>query len=374
MHYFLLIALLCIASSKLQAQTPDLASFPTSHRLWMAIDEGEISAAKQETFTLQSESPVLFLKAHNSALKKEEHWATADEKNLEFERRTLALAEKESTNKLNTANDKRDEVIEKTEESILALLAKRLEFEDSLDNEHLSKSIRKRIGTRISKINAQIKSLKEDISQSALDEQILLETDKLQLTIEKQRRNFMLLEKNSLLKAPFDGVLKLNIENPEKVLLNEEELWLKPNKVFATITDESHYEVTLSNRNPVFQIAAVSSMSLSVGTGFDQDFLTASFLETRRESASPGKIQDFHVFKVAEKSLAKARSSAGEKLPVHIYINFSKPQIIIAKSQIALLAPDILENRGWVGLVQHLYPKVQISAVGPEGIAVYHGN
>ena len=140
-------------------------------------------------------------------------------------------------------------------------------------------------------------------------------------------------------------------------------------ELFATISNSSHYEIQISNRNAILQRQDLSGLSLKVKVGGVGEVIHAHFKETRKQDIG-NTTKDVHVFEVAKENADLAKLSLDETRVCEIVEHFEQEHYIIPKTEIAFLRTKVLRAKGWKGLIKDLWPGAELVMEGPYSVAV----
>ncbi|WP_346188550.1 hypothetical protein [Rubritalea halochordaticola] len=358
----------CVTTSAL-AEVKPLSSYPSSSRIWIGAEDGQIQAANEEHFRAPNAVYVTIHKANGSRLSKDEHWATIGADELELERRSLEIERKKTETALRELKQEQQDLIDGTTIRIEELEAKKFELSMSLNESELSKKLSQRINEAIASLDQKIAHLKEKIDPERLEQDTQTKTEELNLTLERKEKEFAKRKKKSTLKAPFDGTLILTGEQVIAAAEKKEPVWLEPAVLFASLSDKSYYEIFFSTKNPIFTTGNLENFSAMIETGSNGKIIKAKYHETRKIDGG-SSIKDVVVFRINKEDSASASLSAQQSRVALIFKNFPESYKVVQKKNIALLAPDILESKGWAGLVKHLWPEARIVEIGAQTIAL----
>lgn len=361
------IALAFICSQfAVAAEVRPLASLKRSERLWLSLLEGEVQPARETQHRSNSESLVTFYEADGTLLKKGDHFATIDAKQLDFERRQLKIEQYRTKILLDDLDEQIDQHEDEIQKLIDELTEDKLTLTAVIELHSGSKNLENRAQTALTEIIGEIAQLEKKITPEELKEKSKFDREELELKLEKQKEDFLRKEKSSILKARFSGELTIN----SQLEINEDSVVdVLPGTLFATITDKSHYEIILPSRDPAFYSNDPQSLIVTCETANSDQYLNAHFKETRQIDVG-GRIGTVKVFQFNENSSKLAAANVGNKITAYVFVKFKQSYHIIEKKDIALKDPETLKNHGWPGLVQKLYPNCTLIKIGPKSIAI----
>lgn len=349
-----------------------LESFPSVDRLWMGLEEGSIRPAAYEQIRASSEGFLALNAKDGQILKKDEQWAVMDPEQLDIERKTLAVEETKLERQLKkTREDARDAQLRASLE-LHETEREREVLVDASQEPGIPVALRNRAAEAVEKIDEQIALLREKADPATMEKEVQVELDEGQLQIARKRKQFLTLEKRSLLVAGFDGELRLSDPLKKLVAAAAEPdalLWVNANEHLATLVDDDRYEISVMATSPVLAQIPREDLLVFLQEGQTGRLIAGEYARTD-EIDSGAEIVRHFIFNIRETALDEARHSMGQLNLVHVYRKFSEPFRLVHKKDIAFLAPEVLATSGWDGLVRHLWPGSVVIQVGPQAIAV----
>lgn len=350
-----------------------ISSYPTSRKIWLGIEDGKIQPSNQEIHRSSAEGHITFLKPNGAELKKGETWAIMDKEQLELEKRTIALERSKFKEALKKLEQDQEELIEKQQETITKLELQKNDLLASIETGLLSEKLLQRVKTAVADLDEKITKLNDSIKPEELERKMLLAKEELTLALDRKERVHEKLLMRSYLKADFDGILNITLDNPNAADKLNTPVWLDLGTTYATITDNSSYEILVSNRNPVFGAYETSKLIALVDDSRSLRRIRADYKESRKTDTS-GAMKDIHIFEFPQEAKEFAHQNSGEVRTIYLYMLLEQDCYVITKREIALAAPDVLKEGGWPGLIKHLYPGYSLLHIGPKTLAVIKDN
>ena len=367
---FICLFPMCVAWG--EEKVPDLASFPKVNRIWIGLEDGSIRPKNYDSFKADAARFVLIHAADGEVLKKNQHWLTIEPEELELERKSLQVEEEKYQLKLREEKWAREDLIEKKQLLLDDLESKRKELENFLKQEENLGDLRARIKQGLSKIEKKIERIEKQIDPANVENELELFKSEGLLNLERKRKRFELMEKRSKLKTSFAGKLELSDsvkQKLEKLGSAEKPIWIETNTTIATIIDEAHYEVVLKLTNAYARKIDSDQLMVLLQDSQTGNLVKGSFDRMEEVEAGVG-IKHHCIFRLDDMNVNVARHSSGESHLVHIYRKFPQAHSLVHKKDIAFIAPAILKERGWSGLVKHLWPSASVLQVGPQSILI----
>lgn len=358
------------------ADVTPLDELPDVSRIWIAMEEGSVRPAAFNQYRSEAEGPLLILKSQGDLLKRGDVWAVIDPQLIDIERRSLELDEKNIARQM-------EKIREDAEDARRRVLLDAREIEGKIDALKLTvdgpdfpSSLRAGTLDAIGEMKERLELMHQRASRKAVDEEIQAESDELAIQLERKRRQFEQMERRARLTAISDGELRFSPPLIEKIRERESEtdpVLVSAGELLATIIDEARLEIVIQASGA--SVAEVPAAELAV---FLQDGRTGRLIRgnhLRTEEAEAGSdIIRTQYFEVVDDDLPAARQAMGNRNLIHVYRMFSSPKKLVHKDQITFLAPDILEQTGWAGLVRHLWPGARVAHIGPQTIALEPAN
>lgn len=367
--FIALLTSLCQAIEELKP----LAEYPTATKIWLTMEDGRIQPANKTNYRTNSETYISFLKPNGSTLKKDDTWGILDKKQLDIEERSISIEKRKLKLARRESETKHQEYTEKLRLDLETLTTKIREIEKTLENDDLSPKLKERVKKALQTLDKKVIFFEERLEPQELEDNLATELKELDLAHDRKLRSFEKIKRRSILKAEFDGTLTIFIAEPDTAHLKKDAHWISTSKLYATITDETHYELLLSNRNPIFNTEDRKLLIALVDDGTSHKLIQATYHELRKVETS-GAIRDNHIFRIPQDSNSFAAQNVGENKTLYIYKKLKKPCHIISKKRIALIAPAILEKGGWDALVRYLFPGSKLVHIGPTTLAIEASN
>ncbi|WP_143183787.1 hypothetical protein [Rubritalea squalenifaciens] len=346
-----------------------IQEYPTSRKIWLSLEDGLIQPANLKQYRSLSEGYITFLKPNGAELQEGETWAIIDKDQLDLESRALELEKKKVSKALDDLQEEQQAFIDKQLLNLEALKLQRIELKASLENSSLPDKLKDKIREALTKLDEQEARLQKSIKPENLESELQLKSEELTLSLDRKIRAHEKLEKRSHLKADFQGTLTISLDETQDPNFVNKPQWVEINKLYASITNDSHYEIEVTNRNPAFNSHDRSKLIAMVDDGVSRQLIRAKYKELRTKDTG-GAIRDFHIFTIPEKHSEFAAKNSGETRTIFLYLTLEEDCYVIKKNQIALTAPKVLQTEGWPGLIKHLYPGYKLLHIGPKTLAV----
>jgi len=337
----------------------------------MGMEEGVIRPASYGQIRAEADSYVVVHVEDRKVLAKGEHWATLDPEQLKIERRTLEADKIKQEQQRVKGHDELKDAQVRMGLDLYDAEGKRGNLLEVLRDADLPAALRVRVREAVSKLDEQITGLRSKLEPDNLKKNMRLLDEECELQIARKQKQFLALEKRSLLVADSEGALRLGEPLKEKLAkaAPAEPVWVKSGDLIGTIVNDRHYEISVSAAGPL--LSEIPQDQLLV---FLQDSQTGKLIPgdyTRTDEVDNGReITRNFVFTIRENGVEGARQAQGTRSLVHVYRHFSRPYRLVYKKDIAFAAPEVLEASGWDGLVRHLWPSSKVIQVGPQTIAV----
>jgi|GEM_PF-2240888 len=360
-------------TSAMAAQAPELSSFPKVTKLWITAVEGSLRPAGWVRINSGASGEVEFLLPHNSEVAKGTLWAIQSPERLENERRGLILEREGLEAKLNDARWEAAERNETLEMSLAELENQRSDLVATL-KEADSVAMTKNLQEALDFTDGKIARLKGRLDPARLDQQVAQSQEQLRLALARREMEFEQLERNSRLTAAFSGKLRYllpQVQQPDPAAKPGEPLraWVEANQTMATLSDDSSFEVVIPGQDPIFQGSPLEQLSVHLEQGAETGVVRA--LYARQEDVDAGeRAQNVMIFKVIPEDVELARKVPGENQIIYVYRSFPEPVHVVRKEALINLAPQILADGGWPGLIAHLWPGAKVLQVGLQTIAI----
>jgi len=347
-------------------QAPDLTSYSTSKRIWLSAADANLQSKGWQKVHSQAPSYVELKRKSGEMLKKGDLWAILNPRKLELQRKNLELSEIEHKRELSRIERDAIDMEIKDEKTLDDLNSQRQELKTLLKNPRLtSKKMRANVTKSIARLDRQITQVEERLKPEDIAEGIKLRKEQLQLKIKRARLDFEKAERSSFLRAPFDSKLELGVE-PEE---GKKRVWVDMNQHIASFSDLSAYDIKTQPNNNLVTQCPPEQLYVIYNAGPNLGPIEANFEEIDRIESGK-RTTKIYVFRIAKKYNEKAKQAVGDGLMVHIYRNLTKPCYMVPKKDLLRIAPEILEKRGWNGLVAHLWPGAKVVQTAPNVLAI----
>lgn len=369
-----LLTLLPLAPGAMASESvKPITEYPVTRKIWLGIEDGKIQPADQKNFRSSAEGYITFLKPNGSTIKKGENWAILDQEQVELEKRAIVLERSKLKDSIDKLKSEQEELIDKQQANIVKLNTQKNDLSASLETELLSDKLKKRVREAITELDEKIKKAEERIDPEKLERDLNLSIEDLTLALDRKERSHEKLLRRSYLKAEFDGILNLTLDNPNAPDKLNNPVWLDLGTSYASITNNSHFEIQVSNRNPVFSNFDPSKIIAMIDDGRSRQRIQANYKEMRKTELAGG-MKDIHVFEFPPETSEYASKNSGEVQTIYLYLTLEQDCQVIPKREIALAAPEVLKKEGWPGLIKHLYPGYSLLHIGPKTLAVTKDN
>ncbi len=357
---------LLLALTYADTERKSLSEYPVRSEIVVSLDECVVMPGGLKHYRVSSKTKVKVLKENLTNLKAREVWAVIDQEKIDYEFRVLNYERKIYTNsveKLKQSFDvKREEVLDK----VAVIEEEKYKLQNLSSESDLSAQLKALVKERQALIEDNIAELMKEIDEEEVQAQYALEQEALDLAIDKKEKSYLELVERSQLTAPFSGVLELNFSKIEPV---PHEYEIEANTLYATITDDSRYELQMKNQNSVLNSKDVDEYFVILGLGGQKGEIRAGFQGVRREEQN-GRLRKVGIFEVEPDSVKFAKDVVEEKFSVFVMKKLPKDCHIVRKNDIALLQPEILQSKGWKGLANELWPGSEVIEVGLYDLAV----
>lgn len=339
------------------------SDYPVTASNWVAVDNGKVVSSQLEYFRAPYELQVTVHKPHLATLKAGDHWGTIDEEKVELDRRSIEIEKWRLKNDLKELEGKQKQRKESIEIEIATLLSEKALITKGLNSDELPSKLALRVKEAIKLLDESVIELRESIAEEVLLEEYQNEKDALEIKLQRRERELEKSERNALLKAPFDGILELNND------VDENAYWVDSGEVIATISDDSVYEVHFDSKNSVFQRSNLSKLRITMNMGSSGQLIIAHYKETKKIDIN-GTFRNTHIFGVDDESIDLASQIVDQTRVCNIHEKLPPNCHLVKKHDIALVAPDILNAKGWNGLVKYLWPDAEVISIGPRAISI----
>ncbi len=370
-HSLVLFALVFSSLPQLKAESEQIKHFsdyPEVPSIWLAASEVTISNAHIQNYRSISEVEVEILKPNLSKLKEGEHWATIDPEKLALETRSIILERKNTKRKLKEFKESQNKDQEQADQNLYKLREEKRLLLITMNQSSIPANLKGKASKAVKGIDAKIKKIEESISEKNVVEAYADEEEALALTLERREKEFEKLHKKSVLKAAFNGVLEYNAKPDEDDLI-----WVEGGELYATIKDNSSFEIIIADKNPVFKRANYEKMRVTLTTGVTGQLIVAYFKESRTIDYN-GAFREVLVFEVSKGSVRFAEPILGQTRIGRIHMSLPENCFQVSKHDIALNNTDVLDAEGWRGLVTSIWPDAKVEAIGQKSISVTHKN
>lgn len=353
-----------------------LTTFPKVDRLWLGIEEGVIRPAGHEQVRATADGYVELFAKNGEMIEKGMHWGTLAPRLLELEKRGLEVDEKKHLLQLRKLqDDARNETLRLGTELHEAERS-RMALEEAMQDPLMPAAIRDNAATAIDGLVEQISILRARITPEARKQAVELEVEDLELQMERKRRQYRHLEKQSLLIAGFSGELRFG-DKLHKALADTQDakgmVWLSANDLVGTLVNEGSYEIVVPAASALISGVPVEQLQAYLQDGQTGRLIVGTY-DRAEEVDKGGEVARKHVFVITDKSITDAKYAVGSTNLVHLYRKFNSPFRLVFKKDIAFAAPEVLNEGGWSTLVRHLWKGSQVLHVGPQAIAVAAAN
>lgn len=366
-----LIMLLSLApqAAFAESQAKPLNDYSKSDHLWLTMEEGIIEPSQNKDYSSTTEDHITFLKKHGSHLSKGTPWAIINKEDLDLSERKIVLERSKAKKELSNMLLKQENESDKKALAIQSIKSKKQQFIDALTDDSIPKNLKEKIQDAILKMDSKIAAHEALLTPEALAVELENAKEDLLIELERKEINFKKIKKRAVLKAEFDGTLEIHVENASTAHEQTKGYWPAPSTQYASITDNSHYNLKISTRNSALNIEDPARLSAKLQDIGHRSMVTAQY-SGRGSSKKSSGIKEFHLFKLEKNQADFAENNLGELRSVYVYYKLDSPCHILPKKNIAFLAPEVLEKRGWQGLVSHLYPGAKLVRSGPTTLAV----
>lgn len=365
----LFILILTVSGSIALCSPTSLSNYPISDEIWIDAADGTISPIHIEHFVSTADTTISILTDSGANLKKGEQWATIAPKDLTLKERALKLTQKKTTLALDLVEDKVREETLISKEKIRSLKGSIRQLERITTSKDTSNSLKLRTLEAIELTNRQVEKLRKLTSEEQINLKEEIEREDLTLVVLKAEDSYDLQYKKSVLLAPFDGTIKLADLSPVSKDGDTSMYKLKAGALFATISDESTYILTINKPLPIFNVSDKSHISVRFEAGAQSGMIDAVYHKAVNRGLN-GNIMQSYQFTINKTHRETSQRLLGQTKTVYVYYHLGRDCSIVPKNDLALIAPSILKASGWKGLVQHLYPHSRLILVGSDSLAI----
>lgn len=355
---------LCMA----EPQRP-LTSYPTHPNLWIGSEKVLLQYNNEQT--ISASSRIRFqLHTDETFLAKDLHWATLNPEALDHERKSVALEQRKTQLAIEQLTDHDMAALLKIEKDLLQNIDDTQSLKQAQQLKGISTKVRKQIKEKIKKLSDQRDRLQKKIDTEAYKQESILKKEELELNLENKKHSLENLEYHSQLKAQFPGDLSLSLPKKDIDRLNKgETIWVEPNKDFAKIVDKTSYNAELTPSSTIFQDIDPKKLTLYIPHGTQGQITNAKYLSSKTVNTNHG-IEEQWIFKISKEKIEGLEKSVNKTLLANIFYSLPPGTHIVPKRDLVHINPSILEQQGWKGLIQHLWPGAKIIRIGPQAIAI----
>ncbi|MBK1789758.1 hypothetical protein [Persicirhabdus sediminis] len=354
--------------------TPKLSQYTISNKIWITSSEAILKPKSFREYSLYGEITILC--KDGAELQKGEVWAIVDKKRLELEQESLELARAE----LETLNtESKWEVIDSRKqlaEGLSELLVKKQELEVILKDSRLtSAELKASIQEAVNQIDKQIDIFNTKINPQNLERKRNQKLAEARISFQKRELEFEKLKRTNNIKAPFDGRIKFNSSqiaekwDQASSEQKEIEIWLESNETIAEIVDDSNFSIHLISDLPILGASDLTDFISTLNQGAPEGMIRGKFSHTETD-VNANRRQQIHIFNVIEADIKKAKDAVNGEFLANVHRNLRQNCYIVRKQDIISLAPDVLDQQGWQGLVKHLWPESTLVQNGAQLLAV----
>lgn len=371
--------LACASAPAAGTMTPE--DFPRSGRLWLCHVKGALAATKQVPVVMGGSGRLRMLIPNDASLEKGQVFAVQQPDRVELEREALALEKfmlrsKIEETRLELENKLLIMESQKTEaEAELQELNGAFSLPEVRENPEFRKKIAESIATaeeKIKRYGMRMEILAESIEEEAEVSKLKLEFRRRELEFENMKRN---AEQHALFHGSFAMTDEMQREHGEKTAPYE--FWVDGGALIGHVTDDSSYEVTLTEYPPILNRTPLDQLVLEIHGNASDPPLTARFLEARNESqlGIGARGEKVLIFQIRGDDRKRAQSLAGTTSFGQIFQQLPGDCHIVPKTDLMRLldGKEKPPEGGWVSIARVVWPEAQLVAVGHRDLAFKTG-
>ncbi len=356
-----------------ERKAPDLTKYPTNDRIWVTAAEAVLRPEGYREFSAQGDLTILL--PSGSKLQKGDVWAISNEERIKLDREALELAESDLKMKTQDANWESSEHKFGLQDKLADLMQKKSELSILVENEEIRNSgLAQSIIDGVKLIDQQIEPIQKQLEQERLDNRLNLKVRELEIAHKKKVMEFERAEKTAQYDSPINGTLE--IKNPEVTKAIQEnnnklplKIWLDSNNILASITNTESFEIALTSEYPILDPKHLSEYQILINEGAPETNIMATYSHTE-DVASLSRRQKLHVFTVEKQYNSLAERLSNSKQLGNIYRILPESCYIVNKQDLIHLNPSVLEQKGWDGLVNYLWPNSRLVQRGAQLLAI----
>lgn len=378
---FLALASVLVCASAPADETKTLEDFPRSDRLWLCHVKGALAATKQVPIVMGGSGRLRMLVPNDASLEKGQVFAVFQPDRLELEREALALEKFMLRSRI-------EETRLELENRLLIMESQKAEAEAelqelkaafSLPEVKTNPAFRKKIGESI--VTAEEKIKRFGMRMEVLVESIKEEAEVSKLKLDFRRREYEFgnmkrdAEKHTLFKGSFTMTDEIEKEHGEKPVPYE--FWVDGGALIGHVTDDSSYEVTLTEYPPILNRSPLDQLVMEIQGSASDSPLSAHFLEARNESqlGIGARAEKILIFQIHGDDRKRAQALAGSTSFGQIFQQLPGDCYIVPKTDLMRLldGKEKPAKGGWATIVRAVWPEAQLVAEGYRDLAFKSG-
>lgn len=362
MIYSFTTILLLFLSIKVIAKPLNLESFKQSSSVWVGTESFSINYKDKQVFHTTQKVQLIFTATNNTWIEKGSKIAILnhrkvelEEKSLQLEERKLFLTKKNLEAKYNESLLSINKQLDELKQQIELITKTSLE-------PGLPKRLRLQAKTLSESINSQKENLQRDLDEDLLATKLRLDLDELELAFLKKKQSHEVLLQNSIIKAPFSGIIEYNTN----LYKENTSLWVSENSTYATLYNNK--EIQLSCIPTSRRIQAISPKLLQVKFDLDLSTYHSEYVKSEKLNQNNRTLTKWIFHPTSENQ--DMSSLTGTTRICHLYYNFKEKRYIVPKEKIALLSPDTFDKEEWKGLVAEIWPTAKLTYIAPTSLVI----
>lgn len=355
-----------------QTPPPDLLSMPEVARIWMGMEEGSVRPASYQQIRSDVEGPLQFHCEDGALLERGTHWATVDAEQLDLEREAIGLEELKLERQIMKAEDDAEEARLRNLLEMRETEKKLMDLRNAMRESDVPPAMRKRAVDAAADLESRLSMLQKRVDPALVAKQLETDRQEARLLLERKRKQHEQLRRRSLLMAENQGQIRFSDPIRKKIsnaAVDGSAVWIKAGDHLATITDEKNLEIVVPASGQVMSLIAQKDLAVLLQDGRSGKLIEGRYLRTE-ETDTGLEISRNYVFSIPQEAVADARAAMGQRHLAHVYRQFDGKFRLVQKSDIAFLAPHVLEKDGWDGLARSLWPGCTVIQVGPQTLAI----
>ncbi|WP_411826263.1 hypothetical protein [Luteolibacter sp. AS25] len=353
----------CLSPHDIFAQemekTPDLESFEVGDRIWLSTVSGTVTIDPVQQLEAFTPGRISWLVEEGAMVKEDQELFRVNAEAIELSERDLALREKKFKNDV-------EDLTWAVDEQKQGLRATLKELEDSLlelelspgEIEALGPDVTRELETEKRRVEKSLQMKRERFESDYFEANLDTEIKELELELDQADFKHREIVQQATVKALSDGM----------VTITQSDVSGQPPLKVGELTTLGVAECRIQLTEPRSRNAAKEDLMITV-QGSDGVLFEGLF--EREEPFILGQSSTATmIFRLESDETKPSREALDGEQIVRLYLKLSEPASLIQKEPFLLKHTKEIQELGWKGFLQSMWPDAEVVYIGPRVIAV----